>query len=112
MSKVLNLHCVYDLEPCCFAFSFQNRHINGFPESMKCKPTRSIYGMVDLGDKLMYTSPLGDIARQYDLGRHFYADDTQLYIAFNPKSINWPGVQIKVLTKKQDLKLINHIVSN
>ena len=32
---------------------------------------------------LLYTSPLGDIVRQYNMGFHFYADDTQSYLSFN-----------------------------
>ena len=32
----------------------------------------------------MYTAPLADIIRQHDLKFHFYADDTQIYISFNP----------------------------
>ena len=31
---------------------------------------------------LLYTSPLGDIIKRYNLEYHFYADDTQLYVAF------------------------------
>ena len=32
---------------------------------------------------LLYTSPLADIIKRYNLEYHFYADDTQLYVAFN-----------------------------
>ena len=31
---------------------------------------------------LLYTSPLGDIVRQYNMCYHFYADVTQLYLSF------------------------------
>ena len=39
-----------------------------------------------LGPKffLDYESPLGDIIRAHGLSAHFYADDTQLYLAFRP----------------------------
>ena len=35
---------------------------------------------------LLYTSPLGDILRRYNMGFHFYADDTQLCLSFDSLS--------------------------
>ena len=39
-----------------------------------------------LGPKnyIMYTKPVGDICRNHGLNHHFYADDSQLYLAFEP----------------------------
>ena len=34
----------------------------------------------------IYTTPLADIIKHRNLSYHFYADDTQLYITFDPKS--------------------------
>ena len=33
---------------------------------------------------VLYTHPLGLIARRYGIGIHMYADDTQLYATLNP----------------------------
>lgn len=33
---------------------------------------------------LLYTSPLGDIVRHHGLPYHLYADDTQIYVTFQP----------------------------
>ena len=35
---------------------------------------------------VLYTSPVADIIKSYGLSYHFYADDSQLYIAFNHNS--------------------------
>ena len=33
---------------------------------------------------LLYTSPLSDIVKRFNLSYHFYADDSQLYLSFQP----------------------------
>ena len=35
---------------------------------------------------MLYTSPVADIIKSYDLQYHFYADDAQLYITFKTDS--------------------------
>ena len=33
---------------------------------------------------LLYTSPLSNIIKKFNLSYHFYADDSQLYLSFQP----------------------------
>jgi len=35
---------------------------------------------------MLYTDPLGDIVRHYDITYHFYADNSQLYLPFKTAS--------------------------
>ena len=52
---------------------------------------------------LLYTSPIGDIIRRHELdfhfiSFHFYADDSQLYLAFEPTTDEQPGALVRIET--------------
>ena len=47
---------------------------------------------------LLYTSRIGDIIRRHELDFHFYADDSQLYLAFEPTTDEQPGVLVRIET--------------
>ena len=34
---------------------------------------------------ILYTSPVGNIIRKHGLSFHVYADDTQMYMSYNPR---------------------------
>ena len=47
---------------------------------------------------LLYTSPIGDIIRRYELDFHLYADDSQLYLAFEPTTGEKPDALVRMET--------------
>ena len=61
--------------------------------NQQSKPVKLKYGVPQgsvLGPILftIYTSPLNEIFSEYDMDYHCYADDTQIYMGFNPKNEN------------------------
>ena len=38
----------------------------------------------------MYTAPIADVIKRHGMGFHFYADDTQIYMSFNPSDALQP----------------------
>ena len=59
---------------------------------------------------LLYTSPLGDIIRGHGLDFHFYADDSQLYLAFESTIEGRLGAlaQIEMCVKEIDLWMVKN----
>jgi len=54
----------------------------------------------------LLTAPLGAIINLHGLSRHFYADDTQLYIVFNPRdSVSKSDAIAKMEACASDIKL-------
>ena len=51
----------------------------------------------------MYTAPIADVIKRHGMGFHFYADDTQIYLSFNPTD----ALQSKSLIEEciQDVQL-------
>ena len=57
---------------------------------------------------LLYTSPLGDIIRGHGLAFHFYADDSQLYLAFESTTEGKLGALVKMCVKEIDLWMVKN----
>ena len=51
----------------------------------------------------IYTAPIADVIKRHGMGYHFYVDDTQIYMSFNPSDV----LQSKSLIEEciQDVQL-------
>ena len=68
-----------------------------------------------LGPKFFvdYESPLGDIIRSHGLSAHFYADDTQIYLTFNPDNASTSISQLeKCVTEVRNWMAANFLKLN
>ena len=59
----------------------------------------------------LYTAPLADIARRHNLDFHFYADDSQLYVVFDP-SCAWDTETAKCKIEACVLEMYSWLLSN
>ena len=59
----------------------------------------------------LYTAPLADIARQHNLDFHFYADDSQLHVVFDP-SCAWDTDTAKCKIEACVLEMYSWLLSN
>ena len=59
----------------------------------------------------LYTTPLADIARRHNLDFHFYADDSQLYVVFDP-SCAWDTDTAKCKIEACVLEMYSWLLSN
>ena len=81
---------------CCKIFIWSKMHKQFVKVGNEHSTSRKLLYGVPQGSLLgpilysMYTAPLADIMRQHGLNFHFYADDTQLYLSFNPEATGEP----------------------
>ena len=59
----------------------------------------------------LYTAPLADIARRHNLDFHFYTDDSQLYVLFDP-SCAWDTETAKCKIEACVLEMYSWLLSN
>ena len=52
---------------------------------------------------ILYTKELNEIAKKHGFSIHLYADDTQLYIEFNPLIQKFSSIEEKIIACLEDI---------
>ena len=88
--RLLEQHFYISGKPLAWMKSYlTDRHQSVYINNVLSDPVLMKYSVPRgsvLGPKnyVMYTKPVGTICRRQDLDHHFYADDSQLYLSFQP----------------------------
>ncbi len=85
------------------SYLMDRKQFVSLPGGAKSAPQNLTFGVPQgsvLGPILfcVYTTPLGDILRARDVNFHFYADDSELYLAFEP---NFDYTQMNAVNKME-----------
>ena len=58
----------------------------------------------------MYTAPIAGVIKRHGMGFHFYADDTHIYMSFNPAdALQFKSVIERCIQDVQEWRVVNRL---